>query len=56
MDDIHHYYMNHPHSLTSLLVLHVLWETRVVPLHTYLLEDCSGYLTARHHVPIIALF
>ena len=55
MDDIHYYYMNHSHSLTSLLVLHVLWETRVVPFLTYLLEDCSRYLTARHHVPMIAL-
>ena len=57
MDDIHYQYsMNHRHFLTPCLVLHVLRQTCVVPLHKYLMQDCSRYLTARRNVPIFSLY
>ena len=57
MDDIHYQYsMNHRLFLTPLLVLDVLWQTCVVPLHKYLMQDCSRYLTARRHVSIFSLY
>ena len=48
--------MNHRHFPTALLAVHVLWQTYVVPLHKYLMEDCSRYLTARRHFPIFSLY